>query len=223
MPPSVQRLCVDGIGPERQLVRFGGVAQRIEHDAGLHARESADRIDLEDPVHVLREVEHDRHVAALSGEAGARAARQDGRVVLPARGHRRDHIVGIAGNDEADRNLAVVRAVGRVERAAAAIEPHLAADHPLQLALELGGLSKRIDRFCVRAEREGARVGRRSESRPGVPAVDGRRLRTVRRAGASESSAAITPPGRYGTPAIRRPISMPLSVPASIRSLKLPR
>jgi hypothetical protein len=59
------------VGSKRQLVRFGGIAQRIEHDAGLHAREATDRIDLEDPVHVLREVEHHRHVAALSGEAGA--------------------------------------------------------------------------------------------------------------------------------------------------------
>ena len=39
-------------------------------------------------------------------------------------------------------NLAVVRAVGGVQRAAAAIEPHLAADHPFQLPLELGGLGK---------------------------------------------------------------------------------
>ena len=38
------------------------------------------------------------------------------------------HVVGVARNDEADRHLAVVRAVGRVERAAAAIEPDLAVD-----------------------------------------------------------------------------------------------
>ena len=145
------------IGSERQLMRFGGVAQRIEHHAGLHAREPADRIDLEDPVHVLREVEHHRDVAALAGEAGAGAPRQDRRVELPARRHRRDHIVGIARNDETDGNLTVVRAVGGVQRAAAAIEAHLAADHPLQLPFEVGGLGKRIDRFRVRAERQAAR------------------------------------------------------------------
>ena len=37
------------------------------------------------------------------------------------------------------------------------------------------------------------------------------------------SRAAITPPARCGTPASRRPISTPASVPASIRSLKAPR
>ncbi len=43
------------------------------------------------------------------------------------------------------------------------------------------------------------------------------------RSGASTRSAAVTPPSRCGTPAARRPISTPASVPASIRSLKLPR
>src|ERR1700674_2454184 len=42
-------------------------------------------------------------------------------------------------------------------------------------------------------------------------------------AGARESRAAITPPDLWGTAARRRPISMPLRVPASIRSLRWPR
>ena len=137
------------IGPERQLVHLGGVPQRVEDDARLHAREPALGIDLEDPVHVLREIEHHGDVAALAGEAGAGAARQDRRVERAARRHRRDHIVRVAGDDEADRDLAVVGAVGRVERAAAAVEADLAADRPLQLQFEAGGLCERIDRFRV--------------------------------------------------------------------------
>ncbi len=137
MPPSVQRLCVEGSGPNVRWWASAGVAQRIEDDARLDAREPPGGIDLEDPVHVLREVEHDRDVAALAGEAGAGAARQHRRAEAAARGHRRDHIVCIAGNDEPDGNLPVVRAVGGVERAAPAIEAHLAAHDPLQLQLEL--------------------------------------------------------------------------------------
>ena len=41
MPPSVQRLCVDGSGPNVELMRSARVAQRVEHDARLHAREAA--------------------------------------------------------------------------------------------------------------------------------------------------------------------------------------
>ena len=54
----------------------------------------------------------------------------------------------IARNDEADRNLTVVRAVGGIKRAAAAVEAHLAADLPFQLTLEFGGLVERVDRFA---------------------------------------------------------------------------
>ena len=128
IPPSVQRLCVEGSGPNVSWCSSAAVAQRVEHDARLHAREPLARVQLEDLVHVLREIEHDRDVAALPGEAGAGAARQHGRAVLPARRDRRDHIVGIARNHEADGDLAVVRAVGRVQRAAAAVEADFALD-----------------------------------------------------------------------------------------------
>src|SRR6266850_47385 len=42
-------------------------------------------------------------------------------------------------------------------------------------------------------------------------------------AGSSRSRAAMRPPFLCGTPASRRPISIPLSVPISMRSLKFPR
>ena len=89
MPPSVQRLCVDGSGPKVSWWRSARVAKRVEHDARLHPRESIAGIELEDPVHVLREVEHDRDVAALAGEARAGAAREHRRAVLPAQLRRR--------------------------------------------------------------------------------------------------------------------------------------
>ena len=190
----MQRLCVDGSGPNVSLCASAAAAQRVEHDAGLHAREPALRIELEDPVHVLREIEHDRDVAALAGEARAGAARQHRRAELAADRDGRRDVVGVAGHDEADRNLAVVRArrwrTGRGCPDRSAPRPRSACF--LSALLELG----RAHRACA--------VRRRG-------------------AGASDLSAAITPPSRCGTPASRRPISTPLSVPASIRSLKLPR
>ena len=53
---------------------FGGVAEVVENDAGLHAGDAAGGIDLENPRHVLGEVEDDGDVAALAGERGAAAA-----------------------------------------------------------------------------------------------------------------------------------------------------
>ena len=85
MPPSVQRLCVAGSGRERQVVHFGRVAQadRARYRAARAPPSTPRRAD--DAVHVLREVHDDRNVAALAGEAGACAARQDRRADLAAR------------------------------------------------------------------------------------------------------------------------------------------
>ena len=94
MPPSVQRSCVDGIGPEREAVLLGRVAEMVEHDAGLRrARAAAPGSISTIAVQVLREVEHDRDVAALAGEARAAAARQDRRAVLAADRHGGDEVV----------------------------------------------------------------------------------------------------------------------------------
>jgi hypothetical protein len=76
---------------------------------------------------VLRAVDHHRDVAALSGEARSAAARQDGNVVVAADLDGRDHVIGVARNDDADRDLPVVGGVRRVQRAVAGREQDLAA------------------------------------------------------------------------------------------------
>ena len=48
IPPSVQRLCVAGSGAKVRSCFFGGVAQRVEHDAGLDAGELLRRVELQD-------------------------------------------------------------------------------------------------------------------------------------------------------------------------------
>ena len=59
------------------MVNFGAFAQRVQHHARLDTRESCLGVDLQDPIHVFREIEHHRDVAALPGQARARAARQN--------------------------------------------------------------------------------------------------------------------------------------------------
>ncbi len=116
-----------GIGREGQMIFFGGVSEMIEDDSGLHARDAPLGIDLEDISHVLREIENDGDVAALSGERGAAAAAKERSTEVATNGDGRENIVGIARKNNADRNLAVVGAVGRVERAAAVVEADVPA------------------------------------------------------------------------------------------------
>src|SRR5215472_11350363 len=92
------------VGAESQLVLLSASAQGVEDDARLDAGETAIRIDFEDPVHVLREVEDDGNVAALAGEARAGTARQHGRTELAADTDRRRDVPGIAGDNESDRD-----------------------------------------------------------------------------------------------------------------------
>ena len=56
----------------------------------------------------------------------------------PADRDGRDHVVDVAGNHDADRDLAIVRSVGRVKGAAAVVEADLAADRLAQVGCEGG-------------------------------------------------------------------------------------
>ena len=55
---------------------------------------------------------------------------------LAAHRDRREHVVGIARNDDAERRLTVVRAVVRVDRAVTGVEVDLAPDVPAKLPFE---------------------------------------------------------------------------------------
>ncbi len=90
---------------------------------------------------VLREVDHDRVVDRLAGEARAAAARQDRGAVLVADAVGGDDVVERPRDHHADRRLAVVRGVGRVQRARRGVEPDLA----LQLAPEVRGERAPVD------------------------------------------------------------------------------
>src|SRR5580704_16963574 len=118
---------------------FGGVAQSIEHDSGLHASEAARGINLEDLRHVLRKIKDNGDVAALTGERCAAAAAEQWGAEFTADRDGGENVMLVAGQNDADRHLAVVGAVGGVERAAAVVEADLAANLPPQGACQLSG------------------------------------------------------------------------------------
>jgi hypothetical protein len=55
------------VGSESEVMFFGGGPEMVEDDSGLDAGDAAGGIDFEDTVHVLREIEDYRDIAALSG------------------------------------------------------------------------------------------------------------------------------------------------------------
>ena len=127
MPPRVQRSWDGRIGPEGQMMFFGSVAEMIEHHSGLDPGNAPRRIDLQDVAHVLREIQDHGNVAALAGKRGAASAAEDGRAILARQRDCGDDVIDIARQNYADRNLAIVGAVGGVQGAAAGVETDLAA------------------------------------------------------------------------------------------------
>ncbi len=129
-----------GVGAEGEVVFLGGVAQVIEDDARPDPREALPGVHLGDVVHVLREVEHDGDVAALSGQGGPAAAGEDRRAVLARQGHGGDDIVRATRQHDADRDLPVVRGVGGVHSPRAFVEADLPLDGAPQLRGQCGGV-----------------------------------------------------------------------------------
>ena len=130
-----------GVGREGERVALGRVAQRVAHGAGLDAREARGGIERDDAVQVLRAVDDERDVHALAALRGAAAARQDRHAVLARERHRGDDVLHRAGEDDADRHLAIVRGVGGVRGARALVEAHFAGERGAQARFE----SLRID------------------------------------------------------------------------------
>ena len=147
------------VWPEDQPVLGRLMLQAVEDDARLDARNLPLRVDAHHAVDVLRHIHDDRDVAALPREARAATARQNRRAVLPADANRRDHVVHIPRDDDANGHLPIVGAVGRIQRAAAAIESHLAAARPAKIVGKIG-----VESPSRRAQRIGGQ-GRSRHSR----------------------------------------------------------
>ena len=131
------------VGGECEAVLLGLAAEHVEHRAGLDAGKLSRRVDRQSTW--FRCLDQSITTATLQQppvKAGAAAARQERRTMSPADRDRLDHIVDVPGNHDADRHLAIVRAVGCVKGAAAGVESHLAADHLAQLGRDRAGVDE---------------------------------------------------------------------------------
>jgi hypothetical protein len=63
--------------------------------------------------------------------------------VLATEGNGREHVFFVAGNYDADRDLAIVGAVGGVERSAAGVEANLSAKVAAESGFKRGGIELR--------------------------------------------------------------------------------
>ncbi len=150
-----------GIGREGQVMLLGGGAKVVEDYSRLNAGDAALGIDLENLRHVLREIEDDGHVAALAGQGSSASAGEERSVMVAAEGDGGEDVFFVARNDYADRNLAVVGAVGRVKGAGAGVEADFSAEMAVKggfegRGVEVGGRGLRIEHGVQSIIRGGA-------------------------------------------------------------------
>ena len=131
---------------EREAVRAGGVAQVVEHRAGLDAGGAGVRVDLQHAVHVAVEVDDDGLVGRLPADARPGAQGQQRHAVAARDLHRALDVVGVDGLHDAERDVAVVRRVRRPHRAGGGVEPDRAAHRPGELLGQQGGRGARAGR-----------------------------------------------------------------------------
>src|SRR5271156_4830759 len=120
------------VGSECQVMFLGGITQTIENDSGLNSRNPPRRIDLDDLGHVFREVEHNGNIAALSSERSPTAATEDGSAEFTSQRGSCYDVVGVAGKNYSDGNLAIVGSVGGIKGAGAVVEANVTADMTAQ-------------------------------------------------------------------------------------------
>ena len=139
-----------GIGTEGEMVFFGGGAEVVEHHSGLNARDAAGGIDLQDTRHVFGKIENYGDVTALAGKRCAAATAEKRSAKLTAERDGGDHVFDIAGKNNSDGDLPVVRAVGGVEGARARVEMDFAANVLSESAGQTGSVY--YNRFCGAGE-----------------------------------------------------------------------
>jgi hypothetical protein len=94
---------------------------------------------------VLGEVQDHGHVGGLAGDAGPRATGKDGHAKPVTGLHGGEHVFGVAWMDDTDRDVPVVRRVGRVHRASGVVEADRAANGALKFSPQLHACGLRLD------------------------------------------------------------------------------
>src|SRR5437764_11271562 len=124
---AAQRAVIVGgrIGRKSEVVVLGAFAQIVENRGGLHAGAVIGGIEVEDLVQVLGKIHHHGNIAALAGERGASATREQRRAMFAAQRDGGDDVVESFWKHHADGDLAVVAAIGGVESPTAAVETDL--------------------------------------------------------------------------------------------------
>ena len=108
----------------------------VEYHPGLYARNAALWINFDNLRHVLRKVEHNGNIAALPSERRAAASAENGHAMFAAGRDGGNYIIIVPWENNANWNLAIVRAIGGVKRTAAAVEPDLAGDMASEMRLK---------------------------------------------------------------------------------------
>ena len=143
---------------------FRRVAEVVENHSGLDPGNAPLRVNFQNLVHVLGKVENDGDVAALTGERRATATAQNGSAILARQADRGYHVIDVARKDYSDGDLAVVGAVGGVQRTAAGIEADFATDVIAQGAFQpshvhQGGPGSTADFYKIWGHSPGLVVG----------------------------------------------------------------
>ena len=131
IPPSVQRLCVEGSGPKVRPCGRGGSRRRSRtHRAGRRAVRASGSIDT---IRFMCRVKSSTtpDAGGLSGDRRAGAARDHRDPVLAADGQRRGHVVRVPRRDDAERHPPVVGGVHGEQRPRCGVELDLAAGYGL--------------------------------------------------------------------------------------------
>ena len=129
------------VGSKNETELFDFLLQFIQDKTRLDPRQLALHVNLEHAIHVLREINDHRNVAALSRQARPAAATGDRRAELAAGRDGGYDIAAVARDHHTDRNLAIIRAVGRIKSAVPIAEAHFATDSGAQCALERAGIN----------------------------------------------------------------------------------
>src|SRR5690348_5068408 len=137
-----------GIGAECKAEFSSRISQIVQHATRTHARDALHRIYFEDLVDVLHPINYHGGIATLPGEARAAAARENRRAKFARDGYGCDNVLNMARNDDANRNLAIIRSVHRLNAAAAAVKTHFAIDFSFERLFQPANLD--VDRlsFC---------------------------------------------------------------------------
>src|SRR5581483_1640550 len=121
-----------GIRAEGKTIFVGAVAQIVEHDSRLNPRVFFLRVDLQNLVQVFGKINDYSHVAGLTAKTRSATARQQRRAMLVRQRNGLDHIFYSFGNNNANRDLAIVGTIHRVKSACAVVKVDFAGNRGAQ-------------------------------------------------------------------------------------------